>query len=119
MTTSHADRRLPLPPFGQDIDPKDDLVMVYCGRRAWKLAEPSNERVASLAFPRGRDPAQYRWPVHSKQVLVHACGEKQGPVDLLIVELLRAGARIVYAKYTDESDLVIYDPANRRRQAVA
>jgi len=112
-------QRRSLPPFAHDIDPKDDLVLVYCGRRCWQLAEPGEDRVASLAFPRGRSPSAYRWPVHSRTVLVLAGDEKRETVDLLLVELLRAGARVVHAKYSDSEQLVTYDPSERRRKAGA
>ena len=109
--------RRQLPPFAHDINLSDDLVMIYAGKRAWKLAEPGESRVASLAFPRGRKPSAYTWPVHSKQVLILAGGEKREIVDLLIIELLRAGARVVHVKEGDE--VVTYDPAHRRRMVSA
>jgi len=110
-----AKRRPPLPPFANEIDPSHDLVMIYCGKRAWRLAEPNDQRVASIAFPRGADPGRYRWPVHSKRCLVLACGEPQRPVDLLVIELLRQGAATVFTKYTESSELVEYVNPTRTR----
>ena len=110
-----AKRRPPLPPFANQIEPADDLVMVYCGPKAWKLAAPSDGRVASIAYPRGEDPSRYRWPVHSKHVLVLACGEPQRPVDLLVIELLRQGAHTVFAKYNEGPMLVQYNNPGRER----
>jgi hypothetical protein len=103
---------LALAPFSHLIDPKDDFVMIYCGRRAWKLAAPAKNRVASLAFPRNRDPADFKWPVEGKTVLVFSGGEPDEMVDLLVIELLRAGAKTVHARYRDES-LIEYDPRDR------
>lgn len=106
---------LPQPPFGQQIDQAHDLVMIYCGRRAWELAKPEGERVASLVFPRGRDPAEFNWPVRGRQVAVFvlAEGPKQGEIDLLVVELLRAGARRVHVRWDGEDGCQTYDPKPR------
>ena len=109
--------RSKLPPFGNQIDRDHDLVMIYCGARAWKLAKPDMpNRIASLVFPKNRDPSEFKWPVEGKNVLVFAQDEENSAVDLLTVELLRAGARIVNVRYSD-GRLEIYDPAAERRKA--
>ena len=114
-----------LPPFAQLIDPADDLVMIYCGEKAWRLARGGavswveylagwnvaegggGERVASLVFPRRADPCAYRWPVKDKQVLVFACGELQAVTDPLVMELLHQGA--VYVGVWADGQLTDYD----------
>ncbi len=113
MSARSNRRARPLPPYANQIDKTDDLVMVYCGPRAWKLAPPSENRVASLIFPTRRGPQDYRWPVHSKRVLVLAMAEPRMSVDLLIIELLRNGAQIVYVDYLGDGELTYYDPSER------
>jgi hypothetical protein len=113
---SRANRK-PLPPYASHIDRADELVMVYCGKKAWRLAAPAPDRVASLIYPAGRDPQDYRWPVHSKRVLVLGLGEPRMSVDLLIIELLRSGARIVYVDYNGDGDIIYYDPTAERSAA--
>lgn len=103
------------PPFAAKIDKESDLVMIYCGARAWELAKPEGERVASLVFPRNRDPADFRWPVQGRQVLVLAQDEPDSAVEILVVELLNAGADIVHVRYSDEL-LVHYDSQPRRQK---
>jgi hypothetical protein len=110
-------KRLPLPPFANQIDRSDELVMIYAGARAWDLAQPGPNRVASIAFPKGRKASDFRWPVHSKRCLVIGCGEPRRDVDLLAIELLRQGTAVVYAKYDQDEPVVTYNnPAVRRRQ---
>ena len=58
------------PPFSAQIDTDSDLVMIYCGKRAWELARPAKDRVASLVFPYYRKAGEYAWPVNGKEVLV-------------------------------------------------
>jgi hypothetical protein len=48
--------------------------------------------------------------------LVLACGEAQPTVDVLVLELLIAGARIVRARYAD-GNVITYDPRERMRHA--
>jgi hypothetical protein len=104
------------PPYAAQIDRDGDLVMIYCGRSAWELAKPVGaERVASLVFPRNRDPADFNWPVIGKQVLVLAQDEEDAAVDLLAIELLRAGGDLVHVRYADER-LETYDPKAERRK---
>jgi len=114
---SNTRARLPLPPYANQIDRADELTMIYCGRRAWKLAEPGPGRVASLVFPTGRDPAEYRWPVHSRDVIVFALDELRMAVDLLVIELLRNGASRVFVDYDCSGDLTLYDPSSERSAA--
>jgi len=102
-----AARQRPLPPFGNQIDSESDLILCYCGPRAWRLASPSAERVASLVFPIGRDPSEYRWPVSGRSVLVLTLGQPRTSVDFLVIELLRAGADTVYLD-TGSGDLLAY-----------
>ena len=90
---------LVLPPFSNQIDPEHSMVMIYCGRRAWQLAKPEGERVASLVFPRQRDPAHFKWPVEGRHVLVLGGDAADEDVDLLVIELLRAGADLVDVRY--------------------
>lgn len=102
------------PPYANQIDHESDLVMIYCGPQAWELAKPDGDkRVASLVFPRNTDPSKIKWPVEGKQVLILAQEEPDDTVDLLAIELLRAGARMVHARYADER-LETYDPRNRK-----
>lgn len=129
MTDSQATPKK-LPPFARAINPDDSLVMIYCGEKAWRLAQggpvswveylagwdKTKERVASLVFPKNRDPGEFSWPVKGKQVLVLACDEPDDAVDLLAVELLRAGADLVHVRYSDER-LAHYDPTAPRRRA--
>jgi hypothetical protein len=110
-------KRLPLPPFANQIEHADELVMIYCGERAWRLAQPAADRVASLAYPKGRAAADFMWPVHSKRVLVLGMGEPRRDIDLLCIELLRTGASTVYARYDAAEPLITYNnPAARRQQ---
>ena len=106
-------RTLPLPPYANQIDRADELVMIYCGKRAWQLARPDQDRVASLIFPAGRDPQDYRWPVSGKRVIVFGLGEPRMPTDLLIIELIRNGAAVVFVDYLGDGELTLYDPAER------
>lgn len=100
--------RKPLPPFGAQIDTTADMVFCYCGEKAWRLAAPSADRVASLVFPVGRDPSEYRWPVNGLSVLVFALDQPRSAVDLLIVELLRARAAVVYVDL-GSGDVLAYE----------
>jgi hypothetical protein len=84
------------PPFATQIDHECHLVTIYCGRRAWEIAKPSQTRVASLAFPRDSDPAIYDWPVRGKEVLVLRSDEQLSKIQLLVLELLRQGATHVW-----------------------
>jgi hypothetical protein len=103
-----------LPPYANQIDQADDLVVVYCGPRAWKLAAPAQDRVASLIFPAGRDPQAYAWPVAGKEVLVLGQAEPRMSVDFLVIELLRNDASLVYVDYEADGDIICYDPRERR-----
>lgn len=129
--------RLKSPPFAHQINREDDLVMIYCGEKAWRLAKPGLsaapggpilpdplglldqckfpdkefERVASLVFPRRADPGEYRWPVKDKQVLILSMGELRTVTDPLVMELLHQGARSVWVR--EGSSLTHYDPAGR------
>lgn len=97
-----------------------NVITVRCRPRAWILLPPSTARLAKVAFlrGRGRDPADCRWPVRDKAVLVLACGEGHPAVDVLLIELLRAGARVVHARHSNGT-VITYDPTARmRRQAV-
>jgi hypothetical protein len=126
-----------LPPFARLIDPDDDLVMIYCGEKAWNLAKPGPalepgrpgvadplgvlasckfrdtefERVASIVYPRRSDPSAYRWPVHEKMVLIFACGEAQTVTDPLVMELLHQGA--IYVGVWANEALIGYDMRSR------
>jgi hypothetical protein len=95
---------------------RSPLVTVRCRPRAWIVLPPRAARQAKVAFLRGRDPADCRWPVHNRPVLVLACGEAQPTVDVLVLELLIAGARIVRARYAD-GNVITYDPRERMRHA--
>ena len=99
--------RQKLPPFAKLIDQESDLVMIYCGTMAWKIAPPEGDRVASLLYPKDADPALYRWPVKNKRTLVMGGDEDAGKIQLLIVELLRQGASAVHL-YQNEQ-LVEYE----------
>ena len=99
------------PPYANFIDNTDDLVMIYCGSRAWELAKPDQDRVASLVFPSNRDPVEYRWPVLGKDVLILGQGLDRVTAAYLIVEQLRNGAGKVYVRYEDEIGLTCYDSA--------
>lgn len=129
--------RLKAPPFAHQIRREDDLVMIYCGEKAWQLAKPGPvvapgkpilpdpmglldqckfsdrefERVASLVFPRRADPSEYRWPVKDKQVLIMAIGELRTATDPLVMELLHQGARLVAVREGDS--VTYYDPTDR------
>lgn len=115
-----------LPPFARLIDPADDLVMIYCGEKAWRLAQggavswveyldgwgaDGGERVPSLVFPRRQNPDAYRWPVKDKLVIVFACGELQAVTDPLVMELLHQGA--LYVGVRADGVLTEYDLRNR------
>ena len=126
-----------LPPFARAIEPDDDLVMIYCGEKAWNLAKPGKvaipgkpyfddtlglldlckfrdddfERVASLVYPRRAAPEDYRWPVKGKHVLILAMGELRTVTDPLVMELLHQGARCVSVREGDT--LIHYDPSDR------
>jgi hypothetical protein len=112
-----GNRALPLPPYGHFIDQTQSLVMIYCGARAWKLAPPAQDRVASLIFPTGRDASEYRWPVAHKNVLVIAQARPRQEVEILAVELLRAGADTVYLDLGGDNDVLRYE--NPRAAACA
>jgi hypothetical protein len=121
------------PPFARLISADDDLVMIYCGEKAWELAKPGTaaapgkpyfddhlglldsckfpdrkfERVASIVYPRRTDPQNYRWPVKGKEVLVFAGGELQTVTDPLVMELLHQGA--LYVGVWADERLTDYD----------
>jgi hypothetical protein len=99
------------PPFAREIRAADELVMIYCGPRAWELARPEGDRLAALVFPHRSDPASYRWPVKDKQVLILAMGMLRTLTDPLVMELLHQRAACV-AVYEDGA-LTYYDPRNR------
>jgi hypothetical protein len=103
----------PLPPYGNQINHADELIIIYCGQRAWRLASPERGRVASLIFPCGRDPEEYRWPVNGKSVLVLALDEPRQVVDILVVELLRQGADSVLIDYDGRGELTRYSARKR------
>lgn len=106
------------PPYARQIDP-EGMVMIYCGRKAWRLAAPGDQpggvismpctdyevgpfkRVASLVFPRGADPAGFKWPVKGRQVMVLGGDAAAEELDLLAIELLRAGAFEVHVRYSE------------------
>lgn len=126
-----------LPPFANLIDAESDLVMIYCGEKAWELAKPGKvsapgkpyfydslglldlckfadrefERVASIVYPRRSDPGNYRWPVKDKGVLILSMGELRTVTDPLVMELLHQGARCVSVREGDT--LTHYDPLDR------
>jgi hypothetical protein len=132
-------RALPkkLPPFARLIPPDDELVMIYCGEKAWMLANPGPavapgrpfisdflgllnsckfrdvpfERVASIVYPRRADPGAYRWPVQAKMVVVFAGGELQTVTDPLVMELLHQGA--IYVGVWANEALTDYDLRRR------
>ena len=85
-----------LPPFANQIDHASDLVMIYCGSKAWELARPEGERVASLVYPILRDPREFRWPVKDKKVVILEGDEDDMKVKLLVIELLSQGAECVW-----------------------
>ncbi len=119
MITNQPRRQFP--PYARLIDAESDLVMIYCGEKAWSLAKPGPavapgapalpdplgvlvdckfppiefERVASLVYPRRSPPENYRWPVSGKNVLIFAMGEPLAATDPLVMELLHQGARRV------------------------
>lgn len=125
------------PPYAKLIDADSDLVMIYCGEKAWNLAKPGPvavpgkpyfddtlgllsgckfrddhfERVASIVYPRRTDPENYRWPVKDKDVLVLAMGELRTVTDPLVMELLHQGARCVAVR--EGETLTYYDPSDR------
>lgn len=115
-----------MPPFARAIDPADELVMIYCGEKAWRLAQSGavswveylagwdkdgGERVPSLVFPRQHSPDAYRWPVKDKLVIIFSCGELQAITDPLVMELLHQGA--VYVGLWHEGVLTDYDLRSR------
>jgi hypothetical protein len=128
---------LKLPPYANLIDAESDLVMIYCGEKAWKIAKPGYviyagrpilddclglldfckfadrefERVASIVYPRRTDPGTYRWPVKDKGVLILAMGELRTVTDPLVMDLLHQGARYVSVREGDT--LTHYDPLER------
>ena len=105
--------RLP-PPYAAQIERADDLVMIYWGARAWKLARPEADRVASLVFPYYKKPSEYRWPVKGKDVLI-MMDEPQYSADELVYELFSAGANVVHL-YGPRipGQLLTYDPRAAR-----
>lgn len=129
--------RQKLPPYANLIDAESDLVMIYCGEKAWELAKPGTvtapgkailrdslglldlckfadrefERVASIVYPRRADPGAYRWPVKDKDVLILSMGELRTVTDPLVMELLHQGARCVWVREGDA--LTHYDPLAR------
>lgn len=126
-----------LPPYANLIDGESDLVMIYCGERAWKLAKPGTvtypgkpilddclglldfckfadrefERVASIVYPRRTDPGSYSWPVKDKWALILSMGELRTVTDPLVMELLHQGARCVSVR--EGIALTHYDPTDR------
>lgn len=129
--------RRKLPPYANLIDVESDLVMIYCGEKAWKLAKPGTvaapgkpyfddslglldlckfsdrpfERVASIVYPRRADPGEYSWPVKDKGVLILSMGELRTVTDPLVMELLHQGARFVSVR--EGNTLTHYDPLDR------
>lgn len=99
---------LKAPPFANIIDGADELVMIYCGPRAWQLGRPAQDRVASLVFPRKCGPSEYRWPVKDKRVLIFSGGEPDTILAGLAMELLHQHARCVHVRYSD-GRIVDYD----------
>lgn len=115
-----------LPPFARAIDTVSDLVFIYCGEKAWRIAQggavswveylagwdkDGGDRVASLVFPRRENPEAYRWPVKDKKVIVFAGGELQVVTDPLVMELLHQGA--LYVGVWADGVLTDYDLGNR------
>lgn len=109
------DRRI-LPPFGKTAAPLDGWIWVRCGERAWRLTRGDPLPGNVVIFPKGRDPAEYRWPVRGAEVLAFQHDEELQPFLCLIAELLRQGARRVCAYYSTEG-LVTYAPDGDRRVA--
>ena len=129
--------RKQLPPYAKLIDAESDLVMIYCGDKAWQLAKPGAasapkrpyfddelglldlckfpdvefERVASVVYPRRADPQNYQWPVRGKGVLILAMGESRTVTDPLVMELLHQGARCVSVR--ENGAITHYDPSDR------
>lgn len=125
------------PPYARLIDAESDLVMIYCGEKAWELAKPGTayapgkpyfndtlgllddckfadrpfERVASIVYPRRADPESYSWPVKGKGVLILAMGELRTVTDPLVMELLHQGARFVSVR--ENGTITHYDLTER------
>jgi hypothetical protein len=125
------------PPYARLIDAESDLVMIYCGEKAWNLAkagpamEPGKpsvadplgvlgsckfrdtefERVPSIVFPRRSDPESYRWPVQGKHVFIFAREEPRTATDPLVMELLHQGA--IYVGVWANDTLTDYDLRQR------
>jgi hypothetical protein len=125
------------PPYAKLIDAESDLVMIYCGDKAWDLAKPGPtavrgkpyfsdtmgllslckfpddtfERVASIVYPRRAEPESYLWPVKGKHALVLSMGEPRAVTDPLVMELLHQGARCVSVR--EGETLTHYDPMDR------
>jgi hypothetical protein len=70
--------------------------MIYCGAKAWQLARPKGDRVASLVYPNRADPADFRWPVMDKKVVILGSHEGDAKIQLLVIELLSQGANTVW-----------------------
>jgi hypothetical protein len=119
---STADPKQQAPPFAKLIDMREELVLIYCGAKAWSLARPGprkatvnfdelsiqGDRVASLAFPRRADPKAYRWPVKGKRVVIFAGGEHKDVTDYLAWVLLVQGSYCV-GVYDDTGKFIEYD----------
>ncbi len=112
--TEAGEQRQP-PPFAGKIDRTDEMVMIYCGKRAWELARPAADRVASLVFPYYKKANTYAWPVAGKEVLVIS-DEHLFWSDELVYELFCAGATRVHIYGRQiPGELYTYDPAERRK----
>jgi hypothetical protein len=125
------------PPYARQIDAESDLVMIYCGERAWSLAKPGPafapgapgvsdplgvlsdckfppvlfDRVASLVYPQRSPPESYRWPVQGKHALIFPMGQPLAATDPLVMELLHQGARCV--SVCEGDTFTHYDPQAR------
>ena len=91
-----------------------ESVTIRCRPKAWIMTPARGDRLPWTAFLRGRDPSECPWPLQGRFVLIEACGEARDSVNILAIEVLRAGARSVLVHYSN-GKVIEYDPSARVR----
>ena len=102
----------PLPPYSSTLSifaPENDIYL-FAGYHAWECACEFYKKRAVLALPFEKNPADYRWPVVNRSILVFDCAYlskqpdhalKTDYIRKLAYALLQAKAAVVRVIYFD------------------
>lgn len=105
----------PLPPYSSTLSvfvSENNDIYLFAGHHAWEYARGFYKKRAVLALPLRKNPADYRWPVSGRSILVFDCAylSKQPEYALetdyirkLAHRLLQAKATVVRVIYFDSA----------------